>query len=149
MSSHPGSTLEDAVELAVYLKENRLNPEQVQDFYPTPGTISTAMYYTGIHPLTGESVYVPKTPEEKAMQRALLQFKNPDNYRLVYKALTLAGRQDLIGYSQNCLIKPTRKEKINETIRRKNSVPTHKGRVEKRGGGTGTKTGAGSNHSGR
>lgn len=149
MSSHPGSTLKDAVELAVYLKENRLNPEQVQDFYPTPGTISTAMYYTGIHPLTGESVYVPKTQEEKAMQRALLQFKNPDNYRLVYKALTLAGREDLIGYSQNCLIKPTRKEKINETIRRKNSVPAHKGRAEKRGGGTGKKTGTGSNHSGR
>ena len=110
MSSHPGSTLKDAITLALYLKEHHINPQQVQDFYPTPGTISTCMFYTEIDPFTGKSVYVPKTPREKAMQRALLQFRNPENYDLVYEALTKAGRRDLIGFGPNCLIRP-RKEK--------------------------------------
>lgn len=108
MSSHPGSTLKDAIELAEYLRDINHQPEQVQDFYPTPGTVSTCMYYTGINPLTGEEVYVPKTDEEKRMQRALLQYKNPNNYDIVYKALVKAGRLDLIGYDKKCLIRPKR-----------------------------------------
>lgn len=106
MSSHPGSTLKDAINLAVYLHEHNINPQQVQDFYPTPGTISTCMFYTGIDPFTMKKVYVPKTAHEKAMQRALLQYKNPENYKLVYEALTKAGRTDLIGYQNRCLIRP-------------------------------------------
>lgn len=106
ISSHPGSTLKDAIELAEYLRDIHHQPEQVQDFYPTPGTVSTCMYYTGINPLTGEKVYVPRDPEEKRMQRALLQYKNPNNYDLVSKALMKAGRSDLIGFGPKCLIKP-------------------------------------------
>ncbi len=106
ISSHPGSTLKDAIELAEYLRDIHHQPEQVQDFYPTPGTVSTCMYYTGINPLTGEKVYVPRDPEEKRMQRALLQYKNPNNYDLVAKALMKAGRSDLIGFGPKCLIKP-------------------------------------------
>lgn len=106
MSSHPGSTLESAIELAEYLRDIRYQPEQVQDFYPTPGTLSTTIFYTGVDPLTNEEVYVPKTRQEKAMQRALLQFRNPKNYSLVYEALTAAGRRDLIGFGPKCLIKP-------------------------------------------
>ena len=106
MSSHPGSTLKSAIKLALYLKEHGLNPQQVQDFYPTPGTVSTCMYYTGIDIRTGKEVYVPRSYEEKQMQRALLQYKNPANYDLVEKALRLAGRSDLIGYDKKCLIKP-------------------------------------------
>ncbi|CDF57579.1 YgiQ family radical SAM protein [Thermobrachium celere] len=113
MSSHPGSTLKSAIELAEYIRDMGYNPEQVQDFYPTPGSLSTTMYYTEINPLTGEKVYVPKTREEKEMQRALLQFRDPKNYELVYKALTLAGRQDLIGYGKKCLI-PPKKSKIKK-----------------------------------
>lgn len=105
MSSHPGSSLKEAIELAEYLRDINYQPEQVQDFYPTPGTLSTAMFYTGLDPLTMEKVYVPKTKEEKAMQRALLQFRNPRNYGLVYKALTEAGREDLIGPGKKCLIR--------------------------------------------
>lgn len=97
MSSHPGSTLKEAVELALFLRDNKIRPEQVQDFYPTPGTISTCMFYTGIDPYTMEKVYVPKTPEEKAMQRALLQYFKPQNREIVRKALLKAGRRDLIG----------------------------------------------------
>lgn len=104
MSSHPGSTLKDAVELALFLKEQNIRPEQVQDFYPTPGTISTCMFYTGIHPMTMEQIHVPKTAEEKAMQRALLQYFRPQNKALVIKALRLAGRQDLIGNRKGCLV---------------------------------------------
>ncbi|MBQ3153937.1 MAG: YgiQ family radical SAM protein, partial [Clostridia bacterium] len=96
MSSHPGSTLHDAIELALYLKQNRINPEQVQDFYPTPGTASTCMFWTGIDPFTGKEVFVPRDYEEKKMQRALLQWYKPDNYDTVRKALFRAGRQDLI-----------------------------------------------------
>lgn len=107
MSSHPGSDLLAAIELAEYIRDLGYNPEQVQDFYPTPGSLSTAMYYTGINPLTGQKVYVPKSPEEKSMQRALLQFRDPRNYALVFKALTKAGRGDLIGFDKKCLIKPS------------------------------------------
>ena len=106
MSSHPGSTLEDAIELALYLKKLGYMPEQVQDFYPTPATISTCMYYTGYDPRTMKKVYVPKSSEEKMMQRALIQYSNPANYDLVNKALTKAGRRDLIGFSEECLIPP-------------------------------------------
>ncbi len=104
MSSHPGSTLKEAIELSLFLKENKIRPEQVQDFYPTPGTISTCMFYTELDPYTMESVYVPKTPEEKAMQRALLQYYRPQNHQLVIKALKMAGRRDLIGDSPKCLV---------------------------------------------
>ncbi|MCC8169370.1 MAG: YgiQ family radical SAM protein [Oscillospiraceae bacterium] len=120
MSSHPGSTLRDAVNLAVYLKEHNINPQQVQDFYPTPGTISTCMFYTGLDPFTMKKVYVPKTPKEKHMQRALLQFRNPENYALVYEALTKAGRTDLIGYQNRCLIRPPKGDILNEQRRNKN-----------------------------
>ena len=106
MSSHPGSTLDAAINLAVYLKEIGHMPEQVQDFYPTPGTASTCMFYTGIDPFNNEKVYVPKDPHEKAMQRALMQYRLPQNYDLVYEALKKARREDLIGYGKNCLIKP-------------------------------------------
>lgn len=106
MSSHPGSTLKEAVELAEYLRDLGYMPEQVQDFYPTPSTISTCMYYTGLDPRTMEPVYVPKSPHEKAMQRALIQYRNPKNYELVEEALRLAHREDLIGYDKKCLIRP-------------------------------------------
>ena len=106
MSSHPGSDLNSAIELAEYLRDIRHQPEQVQDFYPTPGTLSTAMYYTELDPRDMTPVYVAKTPKEKAMQRALMQYKNPKNYHLVYEALMLAGRQDLIGFEKKSLIKP-------------------------------------------
>lgn len=106
MSGHPGSDLHVAIELAEYIRDMGYNPEQVQDFYPTPGSLSTAMYYTGINPLTDKKVYVPKSIEEKSMQRALLQFRNPKNYWLVYKALMKAGRDDLIGHDKKSLIPP-------------------------------------------
>lgn len=106
MSSHPGSTMKEAVELAEYLRDLGYMPEQVQDFYPTPSTISTCMYYTGLDPRTMEPVYVPKSPHEKAMQRALIQYRNPKNYELVEEALKLAHREDLIGYEKRCLIRP-------------------------------------------
>ena len=104
ISSHPGSTLNDAIELALKLKQQRFIPEQVQDFYPTPGTVSTCMYYTGIDPMTGKPVYVARTPKEKAMQRALLQFHNKRNWPLVREALKEAGREDLIGRGPQCLV---------------------------------------------
>lgn len=107
MSSHPGSTLDDAVELALFLKKNHIRPEQVQDFYPTPGTISTCMFYTGLDPYTMEEVYVARSEHDKALQRALLQYFNPKNQRLVEEALKKAKRYDLIGYDKNCLVKPT------------------------------------------
>ncbi len=106
MSSHPGCTLKDAVELAVFCKENGIHPKQAQDFYPTPGTISTAMFYTGLDPYTLKEVYIPKTEEEKAMQRALLQYFIPENKKLVIKALNKAGRRDLIGNGKKCLVTP-------------------------------------------
>ncbi len=106
MSSHPGSGLREAIDLACYLRENRLNPEQVQDFYPTPGTLSTAMYYTGLDPRDMTPVFVARDPEDKAMQRALLQSGNPKNHALVRKALHLAGREELIGWNKHCLVPP-------------------------------------------
>lgn len=106
MSSHPGSDINAAVELAEYLRDMGHMPEQVQDFYPTPGTLSTCMYYTGIDPRTMTEVYVPKSPHEKAMQRALMQYKKPQNYDLVYEALKRANRMDLIGFDKKCLIRP-------------------------------------------
>ncbi|WP_185651463.1 YgiQ family radical SAM protein [Clostridium sp. DJ247] len=107
MSSHPGSDLDASIELAQYIKEMGYTPEQVQDFYPTPGSLSTTMYYAGINPLTGENVYVPKEQKEKNMQRALMQFSIPENYNLVKEALMKAGREDLIGNGQKCLIPST------------------------------------------
>ena len=114
MSSHPGSTLKDAIILAEYLRDIKYQPEQVQDFYPTPGTLSTTMFYTGLDPFTMKKVYVPKTKEEKAMQRALLQFSKPKNYNIVYDALIKAGREDLIGNGPKCLIK-SKEQRYKET----------------------------------
>ena len=108
MSSHPGSTLREAVELAEYVRDLGYMPEQVQDFYPTPSTVSTVMYYTGIDPMSGKKVYVCRNPHEKAMQRALIQYRDPANYELVREALIKAGRRDLIGFDSKCLIKPRR-----------------------------------------
>lgn len=139
MSSHPGSTMKEAIELAEYIKTMGHMPEQVQDFYPTPGSLSTTMYYTGINPITKEKVYVPKTQKEKSMQRALLQFQNPDNHSLVKKALIEAHREDLIGFNHNCLIGPrpikqtnhkNKKEKI-EDKNRNNKKSTSKSRDKK------------------
>lgn len=106
MSSHPGSRLEDAIELALYTKKIGLNPEQVQDYYPTPGTASTVMYYTGIDPMTGKEIYCPTDYHEKQLQRALLQYRRPQNASLVREALRRAGREDLIGFGKDCLIRP-------------------------------------------
>ena len=108
MSSHPGCTLRDAVTLAEYLRDIGHQPQQVQDFYPTPSTLSTVMYYTGLDPRTMEPVYVPISPHEKAMQRALIQYRNPKNYPLVLEALKRTGRTDLIGFDKRCLIRPPR-----------------------------------------
>lgn len=124
MSSHPGSTLKEAVALAEYLRDIGYMPEQVQDFYPTPSTMSTVMYYTGIDPVSMKSVYVCKNPHEKAMQRALIQYRNPKNYELVREALKLAGREDLIGFGKHCLIKPRKlasEQPKKQTIQRKTS----------------------------
>ena len=106
MSSHPGSTINDAIELSLFLKKEGLHPEQVQDFYPTPGTVSTCMFYTGLDPFTMEKIYVPRTPEEKAQQRALLQYYRPENRKIVLQALKKAHREDLIGTGKNCLVAP-------------------------------------------
>ena len=106
ISSHPGCGLDAAIALAEYMRDTRLNPEQVQDFYPTPGTLSTCMYYTGLDPRTMRPVYVPRDPQEKAMQRALMQYRRPQNRTLVHEALRRAGREDLIGYGPHCLVAP-------------------------------------------
>ena len=148
MSSHPGSTLEDAIELALCLKKNGYAPEQVQDYYPTPGTASTVMYYTGINPLTMKPVYVATDYHEKQLQRALLQFNRPQNADLVREALTRAGRTDLIGYDKDCLVRPTaggigkgrtapvrqgqasnaapKKKNAHKTVKKGNVAPTRK-----------------------
>ena len=115
MSSHPGSSMKEAVILAEYLQSLGYMPEQVQDFYPTPSTISTCMYYTGVDPRTLKPVYVPTNPHEKAMQRALIQYRNPKNYDLVLEALKLAGRMDLVGHESHCLIRPKTKEYHNRS----------------------------------
>lgn len=117
MSSHPGSTMKEAVELAEYIRDLGYMPEQVQDFYPTPSTISTCMYYTGLDPRSMKPIYVPKSAHEKAMQRALIQYRNPKNYELVKEALHKAGREDLIGFDERCLIPPRK---------RKTSRPQHR-----------------------
>lgn len=117
MSSHPGSTMKDAIKLAEYLRDLGYMPEQVQDFYPTPSTISTCMYYTGYDPRTMEKVYVPVNPHEKAMQRALIQYRDPKNYDLVHEALVSEGRYDLIGFSKECLIKPRNMAKKHDEQR--------------------------------
>ena len=121
MSSHPGSTLKEAIELAEYLRDLGYMPEQVQDFYPTPSTISTVMYYTGIDPRDKKPVYVCKNPHEKAMQRALIQYRNPKNYELVKEALLKAGREDLIGFDKKCLIRPRNAGKTTDNYRPKMS----------------------------
>ena len=113
MSSHPGSTINDAIELSLFLKKEGMRPEQVQDFYPTPGTVSTCMFYTGLDPYTMENVYVPRTAREKAEQRALLQYFKPENKKIVLEALRKAGRTDLIGMGKNCLVAPDASQKVN------------------------------------
>lgn len=125
MSSHPGSTLKDAVDLAVFLKKMNIRPEQVQDFYPTPGTVSTCMYYTGLDPYTMEEVYVAKTPHDKALQRALLQYFRPERADLVREALVKSGRRDLIGYGEKCLVKPGTRQTKNY-INKKNAYDRKK-----------------------
>ena len=154
MSSHPGSRLKDAILLAEYLRDHHLNPEQVQDFYPTPGSLSTCMYYTGLDPRTMKKVYVPKTYEEKQMQRALLQYKRPGNYTLVYQALIKAKRPDLIGSGPQCLI-PNKKKKgefhYGKTAERKTGVRKSQRRTESRGSTTDGRrnpTGPGRRHRG-
>lgn len=125
MSSHPGCSLKEAVEMAEYLRDLKYTPEQVQDFYPTPSTLSTCMYYTGLDPRDMKPVYVPKNPHEKAMQRALLQYRSPENYTLVKEALIKAGRSDLIGYGPKCLLHPARQsadaKKLTAPERSKNT----------------------------
>lgn len=119
MSSHPGSTIEDAIELAEYIRDIGYMPEQVQDFYPTPSTVSTVMYYTGINPITNEKIYVCRNPHEKAMQRALIQYKKPENYNLVKEALLKCHREDLIGFDKKCLI-PPRQINGTKTLNKRN-----------------------------
>ncbi|MBQ3547296.1 MAG: YgiQ family radical SAM protein [Clostridia bacterium] len=126
MSSHPGSTIKDAIELSLFLKRNNLHPEQVQDYYPTPGTISTCMFYTGIDPNTMQKVYVPKTAKEKAEQRALLQYFKPENRQIVLAALKKAGRYDLIGTGKNCLVAPDKNGKAAPQKKKKTIRNIHK-----------------------
>ena len=126
MSSHPGSTLNDAIELSLYLRDQGCNPEQVQDFYPTPGTASTVMYYTGINPLDMKRVYAPDDYREKLMQRALLQYRRPENRNLVREALIKAGREDLIGFDNNCLVKPDMRVGSEYMNSAKNTKPQRK-----------------------
>ena len=139
MSSHPGSTLSDAVKLAEYIKRWNYNPEQVQDFYPTPGTASTVMFYTGLDPFTMKEVYVPKAPEEKRMQRALLQCSDPKNADLVRIALKKCHREDLIGYDKKCLIKPSYKDRV-EQAKKQNASKNNKNQ-NRRGNGRNTPKG--------
>ena len=127
MSSHPGSTINDAIELSLFLKKEGLHPEQVQDFYPTPGTVSTCMFYTGLDPYTMENVYVPRTAKEKAEQRALLQYYLPENRQLVLSALKRAKRFDLIGTKPNCLVVD---EPIKTPLKRKNNKPYRKKKLK-------------------
>ena len=143
MSSHPGSTLQSAVALAEFLHKTGRRPEQVQDFYPTPGTISTCMYYTGLDPRDMSEVYVPRTGHEKAMQRALLQYTLPENHKLVVEALKAAGREDLIGFGKDCLVKPYAPRKKPEPGRnaaaagKKPQQPRSKKPAQRRGGKAG------------
>ena len=137
MSSHPGSDLSDAILLAEYLKKNNMRVDQVQDFYPTPGTLATCMYYTEVDPRTPnlEKVYVAKNPHEKAMQRALIQFYKPQNYELVAEALRKANRLDLIGFGKDCLIRPKNNNqnayKVNKQTNKQFDENTNKGNGQK------------------
>ncbi len=131
MSSHPGSTLSDAVDLAVFLKKQGIHPRQVQDFYPTPGTISTCMFYTGLDPYTMKPVYVSKTAEEKAMQRALLQYFKPENRPVIEKALKLTGKTRLIGRSPECLILPSATSKMQNNNSKKTSINSRRGKTNR------------------
>ena len=135
MSSHPGSTLQDAVALAVYLKKHNARPEQVQDFYPTPGTMSTCMYYTGLDPVTMKPVYAARSPREKAMQRALLQYADPKNAPLVRAALTECGREDLIGTGKDCLVRPARRERSQHEAAGNMAAADQRGGVRPHGRG--------------
>ena len=150
MSSHPGSTLREAIELAEYLRDIKYQPEQVQDFYPTPGTLSTTIFYTGLDPITLKKVYVPKTKEEKAMQRALLQFSNPKNYNLVYEALMQASREDLIGNGPKCLIK-SKEQRYMEAhgLVRRQGKPKSKSNKNSSGRGNSSKSSSSKNTSGK
>ncbi|HBV87972.1 MAG TPA: YgiQ family radical SAM protein [Desulfosporosinus sp.] len=134
MSSHPGSTLKEAVELAEYVRDMGVNPEQVQDFIPTPGTLSTCMYYTGLDPRTMQPVYIPRSMHEKAMQRALIQYRNPKNYGLVEEALRSAHREDLIGYGPKCLIRPRNyvRDDQKDTSNKKAKKPTRRSGMKKK-----------------
>jgi uncharacterized radical SAM protein YgiQ len=140
MSSHPGSTLADAVALAEAVRDMGYMPEQVSDFYPTPSTLATVMYYTGVDPRTMEPVYVARDPEEKAMQRALIQYRDPKNYDLVKKALHKTGRTDLIGYGPRCLIRPERPKPDVSRSPREPGGAGKRGSGGKQGGG-GKRTG--------
>lgn len=140
MSSHPGSDLKAAVKLAEYCRDLGYMPEQVQDFYPTPSTISTCMYYTGLDPRTMKKVYVPKNPHEKAMQRALIQYRNPENYDLVLEALRKAGRMDLVGFGEKCLIPPRKMHSLHaKTDTRKKKPSSKKSAGQKTSGRKGQK----------
>ena len=143
MSSHPGSTLNDAIELALCLKKNGYAPEQVQDYYPTPGTASTVMYYTGINPLTMKKVYVATDYHEKQLQRALLQFNRPQNADLVREALTKAGRTDLIGNGKDCLVRPVNAASPSHSYRKSEKPKTGDKKSNSRGTSLRTKTGKG------
>lgn len=129
MSSHPGSSMKEAVELAEYCRDLGYMPEQVQDFYPTPSTLSTCMYYTGIDPRNGKEVYVPRSPHEKAMQRALIQYRNPGLYDLVLEALRRSGRMDLVGYGPKCLIRPEQ-SRDNRAAVRQHAGSRHTGKTD-------------------
>ena len=151
MSSHPGSGLDEAIQLAEYVRDMGYNPEQVQDFYPTPGSLATCMYYTGIDPLTMEPVYVPTSSHEKALQRALIQYRNPKNYDLVVEALTKAGRLDLIGFDKKCLVKPRNMSgKTADEGRRGKASGKAVGKLANKGGQSrGGKAGAGGGRGGK
>ena len=146
MSSHPGSDMKEAVKLAEYLRDIGYNPQQVQDFYPTPSTMSTVMYYTGVDPRTMKPVYTPKNPHEKAMQRALMQYRNPANYELVKEALHIAGREDLIGFGPECLIKPRQFKKDRERYQNYKGKNNSGKKDNKKSSG---KNGSGKNGSGK
>ena len=132
MSSHPGCSVKEAVELAVFLKKEKIRPDQVQDFYPTPGTISTAMFYTGLDPYTLEEVYVAKSDKEKRIQRALMQYYRPENKALIIEGLKMAGRTDLIGNTANCLVKgalpPVKKQTSTNKGKNKGKKPQNRGK---------------------
>ncbi|MBR5485713.1 MAG: YgiQ family radical SAM protein [Oscillospiraceae bacterium] len=144
MSSHPGSTIEDAIELAVFLKRRRMKPEQVQDFYPTPGTISTCMFFTGLNPLTMEEVYIPRDPKEKHAQRALLQYFKPENRREIIETLVRTGHRDLIGNGPDCLVAPDAKY-----IREQREYAQKKAAQEERTGGKNNKGSRNASNAGR